>query len=194
MTKTVQSILVISLLTLGSCKSVDKKDNASTPTEKSAKAPNFDAIVAQTSGEVISELSFTEKENAEKGGKHITKYFADSSKVVFTVYKTADKGAYDVEVYTINIADAKGLKADLTPMNDNSDSQTKYTPDNFGGVSLVFVANGTATVTDVISNRTVDTFGGEQRDKTEKTNSISIPVKDFKSAEAWVAKLKGIFK
>ena len=114
--------------------------------------------------------------------------------MVVTVYKKTGETVYDASIYTINKADAKKLKADLTPMNDGSDSYTTYSPKDFGAVSLVFVAEGASDSTNIISNRSMRLMNGEKSDETSKENGLSMPVADFKTAEEWVKKLMVSFK
>jgi hypothetical protein len=199
--KKLTSLFVIAIcLIVISCGN-DKKEASSANKTKDTKneatkgsAKNFNTEVDTALGSTISELSFTEKaDGKEITGKHITKYFEDANKVIVTVYKKANTDIYDAIMYTINKADSKGLKADLTPMNDGSDNVTTYTPKDFGAVSLVFTTTSTND-TKIVSRRNLSIFMDEKKDEASKENGFKIPVKDFKSAEEWVKKLAAAFK
>ena len=182
-------------LTIISCGDGDKKQEADKKETKTSAAINFNAEVDAAPGTVISELSFIEKDGEkEKAGKRITKFFEDTAKVVITVYKKANDAVYDAMVYTILKEDAKGLKADLSPMNDGGNNYTTYTPKDFGGVSIVFVAEGTTADNKSVSIKNMSIFLDERKEETTKENGLNMPVADFKTADEWAKKLVMIFK
>lgn len=181
-------------LTIISCGDGDKKQEGDKKETKTSAAINFNAEVDAAPGTVISELSFIEKDGEkETAGKRITKFFEDTAKVVITVYKKANDAVYDAMMYTILKADAKGLKADLSPMNDGGNNFTTYTPKDFGAVSIVFVAEGTGD-NKIVSKKNMIIFMDERKEETTKENGLNMPVADFKTADEWVKKLAIIFK
>jgi hypothetical protein len=185
-----------SIFTTG-CGNNDKKQASEKKeaTSNAADAKNFNAEADAAPGTVISELSYTEKgDGKEKTGKRITKFFDDTAKVVVTVYKKANDEVYDFSSFTVNKAEAKSLKADLTPMNDGSDNYTTYDPKDFGAVSLVFVAEGGEKDANIVSVKSLSFFMNERKEQLTKENGFNMPLKDFKTAEEWVNKLKNSFK
>ncbi|MCX6318690.1 MAG: hypothetical protein NTW29_15520 [Bacteroidetes bacterium] len=197
MTKHFALIVCSTALLAAGCGSGESKKSNNNPapaTEKNSGAANFNAEAAAAPGTVIAELNYTEKDDdVQKTGIRTTQLFEDSTQLVVTITKKANDEVYDLTSYTIPKAAAKGLKADLTPMNDGGDNLTTYTPNQFGAVSLVFVAgNGTAD-TKIVRTKSMRIFMNEKKTDETLDNGISFPVADFKTAEEWVKKLKTSF-
>ncbi len=198
MRKQFMYLLVCLSLMAASCGDNDKKTDTVKKTENNpaaATGKNFNREAAAAPGTSISELSFKEKDGStEKTGKRITMFFEDTASVVITVFKKANEEVYDLSSFTINKADAKGLKADLTPMNDGSDSYTTYNPKEFGAVSLVFTNNGGTADAKIVTVKSLSIFMDEKKESVTKENGFNMPVADFKTASEWVKKLAASFK
>ncbi|MFM2337464.1 MAG: hypothetical protein RL115_657 [Bacteroidota bacterium] len=196
MKKQLGLLIISASIIIISCGNSDKNKPSQEKESTTANAPiNFNAEAAAAPGTIISELSFIEKNGKnEKAGVEVTKLFDDATKLVVTVFKKANEEVYELTSYTVNKSAAKGLKADLTPMNDGSDSYTTYNPKNFGALSLVFVVEGEVKEPKIISVKSCRIFMNEKIEETTKDNGFNIPLKDFKTAEEWVAKLKNSFK
>jgi hypothetical protein len=170
------------------------KDNAAAKTGTTT-AKNFNTVAEAAPGTIISELSYVEKVNGkELSGKYITKYFDDVTKTVVTIYRKANNEVYEAGVYTINKADLKGLKSDISPLNDGSDNYRTYSPKDFGAVSVVFNGASSEANAKPITVKSYSVFMGETKEEETKENSFRIPMADYKTADEWAKKLQASLK
>lgn len=196
MKKRFQLFAIAAILVLTSCGGSNKKgpgQKTESKQEANDGLTKIKEVVASLQGDIISEIGIIGKGTAEKPeGKYVTKYYKDSSKVIFSNYKTNADGAFEVEISTIMLADIGDAKADLTAMQDNADKTMSMTPDPFAQVSLVMVDEKNPHP-EVFSSRSMYLMEIGLVDNIIKSSGTNIPMRDYKSAEDFVKKLKTVF-